>query len=348
MLPVFPATTFPNHFSLATGTLPEYHGIVSNVFYDPILKKQFDYKNGTCSGEKEWWLARPIWNVVHSVGKKSGVCFWPGSEAPVLGDRPDYYKRFNISMGNVERMDQLLEWADLPRDRRPSLFMGYINVVDSAGHLHGTVHPGLDKSIKDADSAIRHLIDELRSRGIYELTNFVVLSDHGMQDIHQEKCIYLDDIVAPDLISRVEYGPVTFVRTANFSADIVKKRLDDHIRSNPACGFKAYLKEEVPESLHYRNSERISEIILVCDSHHTFASKQFSRQGDHGYPDESDMDAIFVARGSKIRKIHDKGSIGKFQNLDVFPFLANILGVPPEAIKNTHNGTDYLLGKLVL
>jgi predicted AlkP superfamily pyrophosphatase or phosphodiesterase len=55
----FPSYTFPNHFTLVTGLLPAYHGIVNNNFYDPILKEFFIYNAGNNSHEK-WWNAEPV------------------------------------------------------------------------------------------------------------------------------------------------------------------------------------------------------------------------------------------------------------------------------------------------
>ena len=34
LTPVFPSSTFPGHVSMATGTYPDRHGIVDNVFLD--------------------------------------------------------------------------------------------------------------------------------------------------------------------------------------------------------------------------------------------------------------------------------------------------------------------------
>ena len=32
MLPSYPASTFPNHYTLATGLVPDHHGIINNTF----------------------------------------------------------------------------------------------------------------------------------------------------------------------------------------------------------------------------------------------------------------------------------------------------------------------------
>ena len=41
MRPVFPTTTFPNHYSMATGLYPQDHGIVGNTFFDPDIDEWF-------------------------------------------------------------------------------------------------------------------------------------------------------------------------------------------------------------------------------------------------------------------------------------------------------------------
>lgn len=39
MEPVWPTMTFPNHQSIATGLLPEVHGIVDNLVFDPLFNE---------------------------------------------------------------------------------------------------------------------------------------------------------------------------------------------------------------------------------------------------------------------------------------------------------------------
>ena len=37
MVPSFPSLTFPNHYTIVTGLLPEHHGIISNAMVDPAI-----------------------------------------------------------------------------------------------------------------------------------------------------------------------------------------------------------------------------------------------------------------------------------------------------------------------
>ena len=38
LYPVYPTLTFPNHLSTITGTYPDEHGIIGNIFYDKERK----------------------------------------------------------------------------------------------------------------------------------------------------------------------------------------------------------------------------------------------------------------------------------------------------------------------
>ena len=35
MEPSFPSSTFPNHYTMATGLVPDHHGLVNNSFWNP-------------------------------------------------------------------------------------------------------------------------------------------------------------------------------------------------------------------------------------------------------------------------------------------------------------------------
>ncbi|MCP9262900.1 Ectonucleotide pyrophosphatase/phosphodiesterase family member 3 [Dirofilaria immitis] len=56
MLSTFPSKTFPNHYSIATGLYPAWHGIVDNRFYDTKLKAFFK----KTTNESGWYLGEPV------------------------------------------------------------------------------------------------------------------------------------------------------------------------------------------------------------------------------------------------------------------------------------------------
>jgi predicted AlkP superfamily pyrophosphatase or phosphodiesterase len=51
----FPTLTFPNHYTLVTGLYPSSHGIVANMFYDPDLGEDFNYRIPSKSWNPKWW-----------------------------------------------------------------------------------------------------------------------------------------------------------------------------------------------------------------------------------------------------------------------------------------------------
>ncbi|KAH0894924.1 hypothetical protein HID58_057353 [Brassica napus] len=69
--------TFPNHYSIATGLYPAYHGIIMNSFTDPVTGDKFN--KGL---DPKWWLGEPLWVTAANQGRKAVTYFWPGSEVP--------------------------------------------------------------------------------------------------------------------------------------------------------------------------------------------------------------------------------------------------------------------------
>ena len=59
--PSFPSKTFPNHYSLVTGLVPDHHGIVDNTMLDPELGR-FSLRNRDAVSDPRWWGGEPIWN----------------------------------------------------------------------------------------------------------------------------------------------------------------------------------------------------------------------------------------------------------------------------------------------
>ena len=45
MSPSFPSSTFPNHYTLATGLVPDHHGLVSNNFWNPATNHSYSMRD---------------------------------------------------------------------------------------------------------------------------------------------------------------------------------------------------------------------------------------------------------------------------------------------------------------
>ncbi|RLD50196.1 MAG: alkaline phosphatase family protein, partial [Bacteroidetes bacterium] len=86
---------------------------------------------------------------------------------------------------------------------------------------------------------------------------------------------------------------------------------------------------ELPERLHYGNNPRTLDIIVVADSSWSLVSEKKKKvgKGTHGYDnDNKDMHAIFYAYGPAFKSNYTAST---FTNVDIYPLIANILGLQP-------------------
>ena len=120
LTPVFPSSTFPGHVSMATGTYPDRHGIVDNVFIDSE-RGRYAY-----SGDASWIEAEPLWIAAERQGVPTATYFWVGSESDWQGQGTSYRMApFDGGRPESVKVDQILDWLALPEAQRPRLIMSY-------------------------------------------------------------------------------------------------------------------------------------------------------------------------------------------------------------------------------
>jgi len=186
LLPIFPSKTFPNHLSIITGVYPQKHGIIHNKFYNRSLDKI--YHLGAGKEEPRWLSSPPLWTIVEQHNIKSGVYFWPESEAEVQGVLPTYNFSYNKKTPNVDRINQIIQWLTLPQDKKPQFIASYFSIVDTAGHRYGRNSPELAQAIKEIDDLIGILLTKLESE-LNNQVNLIIVSDHGMVQLNKDSNI---------------------------------------------------------------------------------------------------------------------------------------------------------------
>ncbi|HYM00074.1 MAG TPA: ectonucleotide pyrophosphatase/phosphodiesterase [Blastocatellia bacterium] len=349
MIPVFPSETFPNHYSIVTGVYPEKHGIVRNSMYDPEFEATFSMSKN--AADSRWWGAEPIWVTVEKQGQNSATFFWPGSEAEIEGTRPEYWKKYDRTVADSKRVEEVLAWLDLPAEKRPSFIALYFSDTDQAGHAHGPDSPQVRDAIKSLDHEIGSLVEGLKTRNLLDSTDIIIVSDHGMAATNERQRIFLPDYVSrsllqDDLSSGGACGLIWPV--AGKEAEVYKALLK-------APHIKVFRKEEVPSYFHYRNNRRIAPVVLVADEGWEIATERapggpggsmasgrrgladdlFRTTGEHGYdPRILSMRAIFIAAGPDFRQ----GTvIEPFENIQLYNLMCRILGL--KAAPNDGNTT---------
>ena len=97
-------------------------------------------------------------------------------------------------------------------------------------------------------------------------------------------------------------------------------------------------KGEIPPRLHYGTSPRVPAIFCLAENGWIVVTRAIGMaalkdmpgglKGNHGYdPALPDMAALFVAHGPAFRS---GVTVAPFDNVDVYPMLARVLGVVPE------------------
>jgi predicted AlkP superfamily pyrophosphatase or phosphodiesterase len=326
LIPSFPVLTFPNHYTIVTGLYPEHHGIIANNMRDPSIPDRFSMTSQAVT-DARWWGGEPIWVTAIRHGRRAATLFWPGSEAPVGGIRPTYWKAYDKAMGPFERVQQTLAWLRLPERERPSLLTLYFEDVDSAGHDFGPESAELDAATRRLDNALGSLVDGVRALGLDDRTSLVVISDHGMTPATYGRVIYLDAYIDLSTVDILESGATLQLSPRDGDVDGLFRKLHG---KHPK--LEIYRKQDVPAGLHFNDNPRIPAIVGVpADGWSVSSGERLMQEelhvGTHGYlPTSRDMGALFVAAGPSLRQ---GVLVAPFENIHIYELLCRLLKIEP-------------------
>src|SRR5690606_29414057 len=135
-----------------------HHGLVDNEFYDPQQQKQFVTRNKKMVEDSSFYGGLPLWQLVQQHGMKAAAFYWVGSEANVRGSFPDYYRSYDVTVKNEERVEQTIRWLKLPETDRPHFISLYFSLVDHEAHTSGPTSQQTIKAIQTADSLMGMLM----------------------------------------------------------------------------------------------------------------------------------------------------------------------------------------------
>jgi predicted AlkP superfamily pyrophosphatase or phosphodiesterase len=325
--PVAPTLTFPNHYTIVTGLYPAHHGIVGNNMRDPAIERPFSLGDTLAVRDPRWWGGEPIWVTAERQGRRSAAFFWPGTEAPIRGTHPTWYRRYDPTVPNRARVEQVLAWLRLPADSAPALVLLYLGDVDHAGHAAGPDSPQVDSAVARVDTAIGRLEDGLAASGLAASVDLLVVSDHGMAPVAPDHLIYLDDFLDPATVEVTEWAPMLPIRPRDGDVERVYRAL-----AGRHPHLAVYRRRDLPARFHYDSTPRTAPIVALADegwliTTHARAKSATPPRGMHGYdPLLPSMRAIFLARGPSF----PAGTVVPgFENVHLYPLLAELLGVRP-------------------
>jgi len=325
MIPSFPSSTFPNHYSLATGMYPASHGIIGNSFYDPEREELYQIRDREKVEDGSFYGGTPLWVLAEKAGMLAASFFWVGSEADIQGVKPSYYYRYDGSIPNQERVDQVLEWLSLPEDQRPHFITIYFSDIDSKGHRHGPESEQTQKAVQDLDKLIGQLDKRLGETGLP--IHLIITSDHGMQLVDQDNPILPERLAKLDGFDKVVKSSTywTFHSKDRQLVESTHERLKKLSAEDYEGKFRIFKTAEGPDYLHYKSNPRIGQLVMTPDSPYVLSSWGFSvGPGHHGYDPyrNRNMHTIFLAKGPQIQA---GLVVPSFENIHVYPLVAHIL-----------------------
>jgi predicted AlkP superfamily pyrophosphatase or phosphodiesterase len=337
LISVFPSSTFPSHVSLATGTYPDRHGIVGNVFRD---RDRGIYRY---SDDASWIEAEPVWVTAERQGRRAAAFFWVGSDTDWRGIGPTYRKTpFDESVPESEKVDQILEWLDLPEGRAPALIVAWWHGCDAVGHKWGPENRRIADQLQRQDRELARLLEGLDARDAWSTTTLLIVSDHGMAEADQ----------AIDLRS--------FLETEGVRAQVINGGGMAHVYlETPAdrkrvleilgglTGVRAYAGDSLPPHLRAYHPSRTGDIVALTEPPYLFEHLRGWERfkvgtwrrlrgptGAHGYdPELEKMRAVFLAMGRGVRP---GTRLGPQRAVDVAPTVTRLLGIDPPLHSEGH------------
>lgn len=344
MEPSYPSSTFPNHYTLATGLVPDHNGLVNNTFWNPDTNHEYSLSDPESRYNPEYYLGEPVWATAQRQGVKTGVVYWVGSDIPIGGVLPTYYRNWDEDphWDFAERADEAVRLLSLPEKERPRLVMVYFDEPDHHGHVYGPLAPETKAMCSHMDSLVHSLYLRLKALPIGDRLNFIVTGDHGMTEISPDRFIPVEGAFPQEWALRVVGKTPTSIWAAEGFADSLFNRLStlEHVR--------VWRHGEVPRRLNYGTSNRLGDIIVAPELGWQFAFKPSHNNGAHGFDcTEEDMLVAFRAVGPDFKSAYEapytEGEPSAFRNVDIYPLVCKLLGIKPAPVDGNLERIEKIL-----
>jgi len=257
-------------------------------------------------------------------GMRAACFFWPSSDAEIQGKRPSFYlASYDDKYPDEKRVEQVLAWLQLPPDRRPHFIALYYANTDHAGHTYGPDAPETGEAVRHVDEMMGRLSDGIAASGLS--VDLIVVADHGMETL-QGGWVNLDKWA--DLSQFETSGPLLYAKSEADAEKAYQSLLD------VSGTFKVYRRAQVPAYLHFNSNPREGDPVVVPTGPYSIVAHdpnsgggtRMPARGGHGYDPRQmpSMKAIFFAAGPDIRA---GVTVASFENVDVYPLIAAILGL---------------------
>ena len=373
--PVFPSVTWPCHTTLVTGASPAGHGVLGNHV--------LDRRNGALVSHYGDRTGAPVrvetlWDRAAMEGLRAAAVCWPKtrSVAGLADCVPEFYDQALFeahatrplwtelrdaglpvdrygAWSAAHELGALQDWLSLEvatwllRRRPPDLLLLHFLLADSFQHDHGPGSPEAHWALEYVDGLVGRLLDVLDETGRADITDIVVVGDHGFVDVdsvslpnaalHEAGVIQLDGagrILDYDARVVANGGGAHVYVAPGPQREATLERIRDVLEWTPGVG--TVLGPEVYADLGLpalADDPTQGDLMLTAAPGWHFgdhatpeaAAREPQYRGSHGHlPDDPRLLAGFVAAGPGIATGR---RIGEASHLDVAPTVAALLGV---------------------
>ena len=338
MTPSFPSKTFPNHYTLATGLVPDHHGIIANKFKIRSTGQVFSLSDSVVRTDPRNYGGDPLWLTARRQGVKSATVYWVGSDVAVQGQYANYWKDYQKDLLTLEqRVDEIIRLLRLPEDQRPHLVMAYFEQPDANGHDFGPISRPTRQAMEHMDSLISVLWTRLLSLPFGDRINLIVTGDHGMTWVHPERQLFPFNYLKKEWVDQIDNDfPALVYASEPQYIDSIYNALNgvDHLR--------VWRRGEVPAYLHYGTNPNMGDVVVLPDVGWVFDSKPWVAGGTHGYDHTaSDMWVAFRAIGPDFKRQYARE--GTFRNVCLYPLVCHLLGITPSPCDGSLDEVSDLL-----
>ncbi|KAK9142417.1 hypothetical protein Syun_011817 [Stephania yunnanensis] len=226
-------TPTPNIDRLLTSGTEAHRGLVP-VFPTLTLPNHYSLATGLYPVSH----GIPLWLTVTNHGLKAAAYYWPGSEA---------------KKGN---------WTCPPKLCPKFVYNNLTSFEERMSKAYGPDDPRISDAVAHVDRTIGRLIQGLEKKGIFNDVHIILLGDHGMVGLCDNKVVYLEDlapwVAIPESWVQTHTPLLTIRPTTNVSsADVVAKMKLGLSSGRVENGeyLKVYLREELPDRFVYKGND---------------------------------------------------------------------------------------------
>jgi ectonucleotide pyrophosphatase/phosphodiesterase family member 5 len=329
--PCFPSLTFPNHIAIVTGMFPQNHGIINNVFTNPMTGAWYAINKTALKRQADWYTGEALWETARKNGLKTASYAYPSSDLDDSLRLPTYLKPYNPGVPLNDRIDTILAWLQLPEHKRPRLVCAYVETVDIAGHETGVTSATTNAAIMQADRLVGRLCAGIREAEL-ENVNIIICSDHGMTDISRERSVIMKQHFWD--IPHKSFGSSETMQFQSVQKNPAADTILYHALKSREFHFRVYWKDSVPAWYGALKHAFVMPIVCVADrgwilddgSYKAMFDGANDTKAKHGWDaDWLDMNGIFVASGEAFQQNYQTGTM---RNVDIAPLVCRVLNIP--------------------